>query len=194
MMIRNSSGRLEKVFKRLNSRVKDIRLSSTQQCYGRKLCVIVSFVSLLTISFAACDIQIREPEIQAVLSIKQLSDEDFQYVGGSKESKEDFRKVNFLLEVKHSSEMTDRAITVPMFHEVMNSYDTERYWYGESTKSDNPGEDAVYSNDIMFYTGGLDQEGMAAVFGDAEISITWTDKKGSWKEEIIRLEDIIKFE
>ena len=154
----------------------------------------LDYYNKLLESIEKIDLHGERSNIKASLSVLKLSEEDFQYIGTSGVEKEDFRKVNFQLNVDYNSRVTNRKITVPDLREVMNSYDIERYWYGNSTKSDNPKEDVLYANDIMFYTKGLDNEGIEDVFDEAQVRVTWTDEDGSEKEEIVNLAEIIEFE
>src|SRR5690348_11745077 len=97
--------------------------------------------TLLVIS--ACNIGSiqSEPEINIKLKVSNLTNEEFQYVGTkrlSNPTKEDFKNIQFDLEVDNSDEISNRNITIPDLKTVANSYDKERYWFGESGTDDSP--------------------------------------------------------
>lgn len=155
------------------------------------ICVVL----LISIIFPACKSQNKsdEPEIKAVFTVSKLSDEDFEDIGSTNAVKEDFRKINFSLNVNNCSNITNRKIAIPNLKELMNSYDIERYWYGQYTSSDSLDEDALYSYDIMFLSKGLTDKNINPIFNDAKIIITWTDKKGKEIKSSVNLTDIIEF-
>jgi len=158
------------------------------------LVILISIIIALYLSLSHYIFHQPPPDIKAYVSIHHLTDEDFDQIGTPNVVKEDFRKVNFSLYLNHFSTITQRDISIPNLKEIMNIYDIERYWYGNSTYSDNPGEDAYYLYDIMFLSKGLNEEEIKSVFKDHQIEITWTDEDGLAVNTIINLADIIKFE
>ncbi len=154
-------------------------------------CVTISLLILL----AGCNTKVINdtPLIKADFSFTELSDEDFQDIGTKGYVKEDFRKVNLNVRVKNSSNITDRTLTIPDLKNIMNSYDMERYWYGQYTTEDNPGKDACYTYDIMFLSKGLSEDDIANIFKASVITVTWTDKSTKENKSIINLADIIEF-
>jgi len=130
---------------------------------------------LLSLCLTSCTTPIIKdnPEINTNFTVSKLTDDDFNGVGtiGSR-TKEDFRKVYLSFNIKKSRYLSDRTISIPNLRNIMNSYDLERYWYGESTRWDNPTEDAVYTYDIMFLSKNLTDEDIKLIFKDSLIVIT----------------------
>lgn len=158
------------------------------------LVILISIIIAIYLSLPTNKINQTPPEIKANISIHNLTAEDFDQIGTPDVVKEDFRKVNFSLYLNNFSAITHRDLSLPDLKEIMNAYDAERYWYGSSTYSDNPGEDAYYLYDIMFLSKGLDEEGITSVFKNHQIKITWTDEMGLEVNKLINLADIINFE
>ncbi|HHV09738.1 MAG TPA: hypothetical protein GXX75_05620 [Clostridiales bacterium] len=157
---------------------------------------IVFCILFISIILSACKPTVLsgEPEIKSSFTITTLTNQDFESINAEGFEKDDFRKVDFLLEVNNSESIENRSISVPDFTLVMNSYDIERYWFGQYTISDSPGRNALYSNNIMFLSRDLSNDEIRSVFKDEKIVITWTNKNGEEKENIIHLTDIISFE
>jgi len=160
---------------------------------SKGISVLLLVIIILCSSLTACQSK-AELKMNATLTISKLSDSDFQEIGTKDVTKDDFRKVKFSYDMENCGKLSNRKIAIPELRGIMNAYDVERYWYGSSTKNDNVGADYVlYSNDIMFYSKGLDNEGIKSVFKDAKINISWTDEGGKDTSDTINLSDIIIF-
>lgn len=159
------------------------------------LAIIFIFI-LLCLILSACESkEVKdEPEIRASFTISKLNNTDFDEIGTPDVEKEDFRKVKLKLEVSNSSIVSDRKIYIPDLKEIMNSYDNiDRYWYGSSISSDNIDEDAYYEMDYMFFSEGLDNEGIESVFHKGEIKVSWVNNDDEYVKHVINLTDIIEF-
>lgn len=133
----------------------------------------------------------EEPEISLKFNISDLTEEEFKLVG-TKEvenpTKYDFKKIEFKLDVEHSNKISNRKIIVPNIKEVINSKYEERYWFGEGSAQDNEGENfAEYSEKIIFYSKGLNEEEIKEVFKSLEVKISWKTNNGENKEKIFNL-------
>ncbi len=161
-----------------------------------KKAFMFSFIILIAFLLIACNSQDKNntPEIKAVFTFSNLTDDDFSYIGTSNVAKEDFRKVSFSLTVKNSANLPARKISIPDIKDAMNSYDMKRYWYGQYTTMDSPAEDAEYIYDIMFLSKDLREEEIKDMFRDRQIFVTWTDKDKTEEMRAINLSDIISFQ
>ncbi len=154
------------------------------------------FLLIMILFLSGCKFQgtNSDPEINAIFTISELSNKDFDDIGTKGFNIEDFRKVNISITVKNNTNITDREISLPNIKDVMNSYDIERYWYGEYVTSNNPNEDAEYRYDIMFLSKGLSEDDIKSVFTDSNIIVSWTSKEDKKEKRTINLTDIITFE
>jgi len=138
------------------------------------------------------------PEIKLKINVSSLTDKEFQSVG-TKElgnaTKNDFKNIEFTLDVKHSNKILKRKITIPDIRKIANSYDRERYWFGESYSQDNSKEKfAKYGYNFVLYSKGLDEQTIKNIFNSAEVKIAWVTKDGNKEEKIMKIGDVIQFE
>lgn len=85
----------------------------------KKLLMVILLLSTILIMIACSVGNSRdEPEISLKFDVSNLTDKEFQYVG-TKElenaTKEDFKNIEFTLDVKNSNAISNRKITVPDF-------------------------------------------------------------------------------
>lgn len=95
----------------------------------KKLIMAIILLSTIVI-MTACSIgdSKDEPEISLKFDVSNLTDNEFQYVGTKELEnaiKEDFKNIEFALDVKNSNTISNRKITVPDFKKTANSYDRE---------------------------------------------------------------------
>lgn len=156
---------------------------------------IICILLLMSVVFVACksDNKKIEPVIKATFTFSKLTDKDFKDIGTKDVVKEDFKRVSFILHVNNCTNIDNRIIEIPDLKDIMNAYDIERYWYGENTISDSPGEDALYSYDIMFLSKGLTKENIKSIFNNKKVVIKWENRKGKEVKNTINLSDIMKF-
>ncbi len=160
--------------------------------------IFLIFINLLIL--ASCETKEKnlkndEPIINTSIVISNLSDEDFYSIGTNHVTKADFKKVIFIFDMKHNNKITDRNISIPNFKDIANSYDNiERYWFGDNTKIDNIGENyAYYETTFILYTGVLSQDEITNIFQSENVLVSYQENNKS-KENIIKLENIIKYE
>lgn len=151
---------------------------------------------LIALLLTACKMQNNNdmPEVSAEFTFSELTDVDYKEVGAGDASKGDFRKVHFSVIVKYNSNWSNRKIYVPDLKEAINSYDIERYWYGQYSSKDTPEEDAEYIYDIMFLSKNLSDDDIKKIFKEAQINVTWNNKSGKEEMRRINLSDIIDFD
>lgn len=162
---------------------------------------IKSFICILgvLVIITACNMMKTDanPEISIQFIVSDFTDEEFKYVGTEgleAPTKDDFKSIEFNLDVKKLSKFSNRKITIPDIKNVANSYDRERYWYGGSYSQDNSQENfARYGYKFVFYSKGLDEQGIKNVFKAEEVKILWTKKNRNIEEKIFKLSDIIEF-
>lgn len=161
---------------------------------NKKIYFFITLLVLVSI-ITACNGQdyTDTPEVTTVFKFSRLSDDDFKEVGAEDATKDDFRKVNFSVTVNYSEDMSDRKIYIPDLKEIMNTYDIERYWYGQYSSKDTPEDDAEYIYDIMFLSKNLSDEDIKKIFKEAQINVTW-NKSGKEEMRRINLSDIIDFD
>lgn len=165
----------------------------------KKITFLIIFVLfLLSLSLISYKFTTKKhPEIKASFIVSKLTDDDFNSIGTDESkkitTKEDFRKVYISVEFINCKNLSDRKITIPDFKNLMNSYDIERYWYGQSTKLDTPTEDAAYTYDIMFLSKNLTDEQIKSIFKDSQAIITWKNKNTNENSIKINISDIIVF-
>lgn len=162
---------------------------------------IISILFLISVSLiiTACNEgKIKDdPEINVQFRVYDLSDKDFQSVGTKgleNPTKDDFKNIVFRLAVKQSNKISNRKIIIPDIKKMANSYDRERYWFGESNRRDNSREKfAEYGEKFVFYSKGLDEQAIKNIFKSAEVKVSWTTKNGNNEESVFKLCDIIQF-
>lgn len=159
--------------------------------------IIVVLITLLSISACSTGKIKDEPEISLKFNVSSPTDKEFQSVG-TKElknaTKDDFKNIVFTLDVKHSNKISNRNISIPDIKNIANSYDRERYWFGQSYSQDNPEEEfAKYGNDFVFYSKGLDEQAIKNIFNSSEIKISWTANNGNNEERVFKIGEIIEF-
>lgn len=164
----------------------------------KKLIMAIILLSTIVIMIA-CSIgdSKDEPEISLKFDVSNLTDNEFQYVG-TKElentTKEDFKNIEFALDVKNSNAISNRKITVPDFKKIANSYDRERYWFGNAYSQNNSEENfANYGYKFVFYSNELDEQDIKNIFNLAEAKVSWTKSDGTNEEKVFNLGDIIQF-
>lgn len=144
----------------------------------------------------SCDIkkQNENPTINTTLIISDLSEEDFNSVGTNHVTRADFKKVNFIFDMKHNDRISERTISISIFKDVVNSYDNrERYWYGDNIKIDNLSENyAYYETTFILYTGDLSKDEIANIFHSENITISYL-KNNEAEKKIINLETILEY-
>lgn len=161
---------------------------------SKKVIILGFFVIVLAL--AGCNFSDKNgtPEIETELTFSKLSDKDLMDIGTKDANIIDFRKVLFSVTVNNNTKITDREISLPNLKDIMNSYDKERYWYGEYVTRNNPNEDAEYRYDIMFLSKGLSEDDIKSVFTDSHIIVSWTNEEDKEEMRTINLPDIITFE
>jgi hypothetical protein len=130
-------------------------------------------------------------------TVSNLTDEEFQYVGTKgleNPTKEDFKNIEFNLEVNNSDAISNRKITIPNLKAVANSYDKSRYWFGESGSDDSSVKKyAQYDYKFTFYANGLNEQDIKNIFNLSEIKISWTTSEGENEEKVFKLGEVIQF-
>lgn len=129
-----------------------------------------------------------EPELAAEIVISDLTDAQFDTVGGAGDAtKDDFKMLTFNFTMKNSKNV-EREIT--MFQDWKNVLQ-EHYWTGSYSASDNLTADTVeYHTEIVLYAKGLSEGDLKKRFGDAHIHVEW-QQNGETRGENIFLKDII---
>ena len=166
----------------------------------RKIISTIIFLLSTLLILTACGTEKvkDDPEISIKFKVSNLTDEEFQFVG-TKElenaSKDDFKNIEFSLDVKHSNNISNRKIIIPDFKNVVKSYDKKRYWFGEASRQDNSSENfAQYGNKIVFYSKGLDEQAIKNIFGESEVRVSWTTNSGKDEEKVFKLGEIVQFQ
>ena len=121
----------------------------------KKILIVILLLSLI-LPVSGCGLRMNEkdPMIAIGFVISDLTDEEFQYTGThgiENASKQDFKKMEYKLDIKHSDKISDREIFIPNLKDAINSYGMERYWYGSSSIEDNSGENS--SGNCFRYSG-----------------------------------------
>lgn len=140
---------------------------------------------------------IDSPKIDLKFHVSNLTDKQFRTIGTSgieSATKYDFKNIEFTLDIKHSNNITNRKIIIPNIKTIANSYDRERYWFGQSYSQDNSTDNfAKYGNTFMFYSKGLDEQTIKNIFNSAEVIVSWVTNSGENEERLFKLGDAIKF-
>ncbi len=152
------------------------------------------FINLLILVSCETKKQTENPVINTSLVISNLSDEDFNSIGTSHITKDEFKKVTFILDMKHNDKISKRTINIPIFKDVVNSYDnTERYWFGDDIKIDNISENyAYYKTTFILYTGNLSKDKITNIFHSKNILVSY-QKNNKTTKDIIKLETILNY-
>lgn len=163
----------------------------------RLILVIVLISIVLAIGIYSVNKYKNEPQIIVKFSVSNLTDEEFMYVGTKgidNPNKNDFKNIEFTLDVQNSDAISNRKITVPDLKSVVCSYDKSRYWFGNYGSDDTPiHKYAQYSSKFVFYSRGLTEQDIKNIFNSSEVKISWTTSDSKDKEKIINLGDVIKF-
>lgn len=162
----------------------------------KKVIKTIVFILGISLIITACTAK-EEPKISLKLNVSDLTEEEFKSVGTTKLEnpiKDDFKNIEFKLDVEHSNKISNRKITIPSVKEIINSQYKDRYWFGESSSQDNEGETfASYSEKVVFYSNGLKEEEIKEIFKSSEVKISWTTDNGENQEKIFNLGDVIEF-
>lgn len=133
-------------------------------------------------------------------NISKLTDKEYEEVGTSTLDhpiKDDFRKAALRVEMQHASKIKNREIIIPTMAELkytINSYDVERYWFGNSYEQDNESDDAAeYVYEFIFYSKGLNNNDIKRLASTLRISVSWVGVDGKIQKENHLLSDIINF-
>lgn len=158
--------------------------------------ILILSISLILITCTTKENK-EEPKISLKFSVSDLTEEEFQSVGAKKLEnpiKDDFKNVEFKLDVENSNKISNRKITVPSIREIIKSQYSDRYWFGEVYSQDNEEENfAEYSEKIVFYSNGLKEEEFKDIFKSSDVKISWITDKDKYREKIFNLGDIIEF-
>lgn len=164
----------------------------------KKLIIAIVFIGIvLVIGIYSVDKYKNDPQINVKFNISNLNDEQYLYVGTKgidNPTKNDFKNIEFTLDVKNSDEISNRNITVPDLKTVICSYDKSRYWFGDYGIDDTPVHKyAQYSSKSVFYSRGLTEQDIKNIFNSSEVKISWTRSDGKDEEKIIKLGEISQF-
>jgi hypothetical protein len=159
--------------------------------------IIITIMVLSFLILATCGtVKIKEePKIDVKFNVTNVTDEEFQYIGTrglKKPTKDDFKNIEFTLEVKHSNKISKRNISIPDFKNIVNSYDKQRYRFGDSSQ-DNQEESAKYDYKFVFYSKGLDEEQIKNIFSSSEVKVSWLVNHDVNEERVYNLGEIIQF-
>lgn len=158
--------------------------------------VILLSASLIIIACSTATTK-DEPEISLKFDVSDLTDKEFESVGTEgleNATKNDFKNIEFTLDVKQSNKISNRKIIIPDIKKIANSYDRDRYWYGQGYQQDNPQEvSANYGYKFVFYSKGLDNQAIKNIFNSAEVKVSWTANSGDNEKRVFKLGDVIKF-
>lgn len=165
----------------------------------KRIIVVIVFISIvLGIGIYSVGQYKNNPQISVKFNVSSLTDEEFMYVGTkglNNPTKNDFKNIEFTLDVKNSDAISNRKITVLDLKAVISSYDKNRYWFGNYGTDDSPvNKYAKYDSKSVFYSNGLTDQDIKNIFNTSEVKISWTTRDGKDKERIINLGDSIKFE
>lgn len=163
---------------------------------------ITSFAFLLIVSLiiTACNTtKVKDnPEINVQFIVSGLTDKEFESVGTEgfeNPTKDDFKNIEFTLDVKQSNKISNRKIIMPDIKRLTYSHDIQRYRFGQSYSQDNSQDNfAKYGENFMFYSKGLHEQDIRNIFKSAEVKVSWTTKDGNNEERFFKLGDIIQFE
>lgn len=166
----------------------------------KKLIIMTIFVlsTLLIITTCTTENVKSEPEISLNFNVSNLTDEKFLYVGTkglNNPTKNDFKNIEFTLGVKNLNTISNRKIIIPNLKKVSNSYDKERYWFGDSSSQDSPMQNFdQYGYKFMFYSNGLTEQDIKNIFNSSEVKVSWTTSNGKNEEKTIKLGEVIQFQ
>jgi hypothetical protein len=159
--------------------------------------IIITITVLSFLILATCGtVKIKEePKIDVKFNVTNVTKEEFQCIGTrglGKVTKDDFKNIEFILDVKHSKKLSKRNISIPDFKSVVNSYDKQRYRFGDSSQ-DNQEESASYYYKFVFYSKGLDEEQIRNIFSSSEVKVSWLIKHDVNEERVYNLGEIMQF-
>jgi hypothetical protein len=159
--------------------------------------IILTIASLM---LSACSLlkTKEDPIINVQFTVSNLTEEEYDYAGTTRFENptiDDFKNIEFTLEMKHSNKILNRTIIIPEFKTIANSNEINQYWFGNAYSQDNPTQNfAEYGYEFVFYSKGLDEEDIKEIFETGEVKITWNKEDGSYEEKIYNLGDIINFQ
>lgn len=165
-----------------------------------KFGVILLFSLCLSLGIVACSngFEQEKLDVNVKLNISNLSDDEFKDIGTKSlkdVTKDDFKTIEFSMEVEHSNKVKNREIVCPSIKEIIYSSNKDRYWFGEVNSQDNKGENfAKYNEKIVFYSKGLTENDIKEIFKGEEVKVSWTTSKDNKKVESVNLADTIVFE
>lgn len=162
-----------------------------------KVIILILGVSFIITGCSRNEIK-DEPKFGLKFNVSNLTEEEYKLVG-TKElknpKKDDFKNIEFTLDVEHSNKISNRNISVPSIKEVIQKQYKDRYWFGKGDSEDNKEANfASYGEKIVFYSKGLKEEEIKEIFKSSEVKISWSTDNEKSKEKIFNLGDIIEFE
>ena len=156
-----------------------------------------TIILILGLSLIVTACTTKEPKISLNFNVSDLTEEEFKSVGTKElenSTKYDFKNIEFKLDVEHSNKISNRKIIVPSIKEIIHLKYKDRYWFGEGNNQDNEGENfAKYSEKVVFYSNGLEEEEIKEIFKSSEVKVSWITDTGENQEEIFNLGDVIEF-
>ena len=139
--------------------------------------------------------KIDQPKIDMTLKVSYLTDDEYSTVGTvglENPKKDDFRIIEFTLNVSHSDKIDYRKIIVPNLKEIADSYDIKRYWTGNFFSQDNANENfAVYTYKFVFYSKELSDQQIKDIFSKGNITLSFAN---NFIEDELNLGDYMQFE
>lgn len=165
----------------------------------RKFIKTIIFILSISLVLTTCTTEgnKEEAKINLILKISNLTEEEFKSIGTKdleNPTKDDFKNIEFELDIKYSNKVSNKKVTVPSIKEIINSKYGNRYWFGECSSQDNEGENiAHYSEKIVFYSNGLSEEEIKGIFKASEVKISWITDDDENQEKTFNLGDVIQF-
>jgi hypothetical protein len=161
----------------------------------RIIAVLLLLSALLTATACSAGKNNDRPNINLNFIIYNLTDEEYQFVGTKgveNATKNDFKRVELILDVKHSNKISNRRIIVPEIEKVLR--DQGILWFGEASSQDNLSENfANYEKKYVFLSKGLDEQAIKNMFNSSEVEVSWAISNDEQKESVFNLGKVILF-
>lgn len=158
------------------------------------LFLIIGFLFIIIANSCYSD----TPKVDIIANLTNLSDKEFSYVGTKgieNPSKDDFINFHFRLKITNLINMRSRDVELPNFKEIINGFDIERYWAGESVRQNISNENFLYyENKYLIFKRGLDAEQLKEMFSTAEVKIIFVYENGRKCDFNYNIGEIIKIQ
>jgi hypothetical protein len=159
--------------------------------------ILLIALMLIICSFALYGCKEKNPEITTVITLRNITDEEYNQISNSSKPEgakiNDLKKLYIDVKITNSKKATDRTITLPDLF-IIDRYDRVRTTGGGYSEQNNIGtEDAAEKiANITFDSRGLSERDLRSIYSRSEIYISYKLKNSDLVEKRVSIGDSLK--